>query len=239
MTRNDGQTPDLLSTLRALREELGAHAPALRSGVESEIEDRGGDYYILHFRCGDRACVIEASGAGLLYAAFLWRDRPLFASQFEDRKALADLLKRWISDRAMPSEMRREFPWLEIDKLADYFERGVPLEGEFIRSWDAIEEFYREDTGRYFESARAFIRALREAGYDRLLRAGQSMSIFGLSRSRDQGLREDQPRLWFEFNAVEMDVDANFATGWFKHHPIQLTPDIGRLLDTLVKYPIE
>lgn len=163
----------------------------------------------------------------------MWDDRPLFAGQFEDNKPLSVLLKRWVSDRAMPSEIGAEFPGLEIDKLADYYERGVPLEGEFVRSWDAMEAFYREDGGDYFESARAFIRAMREAGYDQLLRAGQSMSIMGLSRSRDQGLRDDQPRLWFEFNGTEMDVDVNYASGGLKGHPIQLTPEVRQLLDAL------
>jgi hypothetical protein len=183
--------------------------------------------------------VIEAGGDRRIHAAFLWDDRPLFASQFEESKPLSALLNRWISDRAMPSEMREEFPSLEIDKLADYYERGVPLEGEFVRSWDAIEEFYREDTGNHFEPARAFIRAMRKAGYDRLLRAGQSMSIFGLSRSRDQGLRDGQLRLWFEFNATEMDIDANFASGGLKRHPIQLTKDVQQLLDALADHAIE
>jgi hypothetical protein len=230
---------DLRRTLTALRDDLCAHAPVLRSGVESEIEDRGGDYHILHFRAEDRACVIEAGGDQLIHAAFLWDDRPLFASQFEDRQSLSALLNRWVSDRAMPSKMREEFPGLEIDKLADYFERGVPLEGEFVRSWDAIEEFYREDGGDHFESTRAFIRALREAGYDHLLRAGQSMSIFGLSRSRDQGLRDGQLRLWFEFNPPGMDVDANFASGGLKRHPIQLTQDVRQLLDALAEQAID
>lgn len=225
--------------LTALQDELCAQAPSLRSGVESEIEDRGGGYHILHFRAGDRACVIEAGGDRLIHAAFVWDDRPLFASRFEESKPLSDLLKRWVADRAMPSEMRREFPSLEIDKLADYYERGVPLEGEFVRSWDAIEVFYREDGGDYFASARAFIRAMREAGYDRVLRAGQSMSIMGLSRSRDQGLRDDQPRLWFEFNREEMDVDANFASGGLKGHPIRLTEEVQQLLNALAGQSFE
>lgn len=228
---------DSRHALTVIRDELCAHAPALRSRVASEIEDRGLGHHILHFRAGDRACVIEAGGDRLIHAAFLWDDHPLFASQFEESKPLSTLLHRWVADRAMPSEMRREFPWLELDKLADYYERGAPLEGEFVRSWDAMEKFYCSSD--HFEPVRAFIRAMREAGYDRRLRAGQSMSIFGLSRSRDQGLRDAQPRLWFEFNPPEMDVDANYAPGGLKRHPIQLTQDVRQLLDTLAKEAID
>jgi len=225
--------------LTTLLHELQERVPALRSEAESEIENRGGGYHILHFRKEDRAAVIEAGADGLIHAAFLWGDRPLFARQFEDPSPLAELLRRWVAERAMPSEMRVEFPDLEIDELADFYERGQPLEGEFARSWDAIEIFFREDGGDYFESARALIRAMREAGYDRLLRAGQSMSIMGLSRSRDQGLRDGQPRLWLAFNDSEMDVDANFSTGGLKHHPIRLTPELRQLLDALAQQPLD
>jgi hypothetical protein len=219
--------------LTRLRDALQAMAPALRAKVESEIEDRGANYHILHFRASDRTCVIEAEAERSVHAAFLWDNHPLIAGHFEDLTRVADLLECWVADRAMPSEMRRQFPSLEIDPLADYYERGVTLEGEFVRSWDALEEFYREESTDHFAPVRAFLQALRAAGYDHLLRAGQSMSILGLSRSRRQGLREGQPRLWFEFNGAEMDVDANFAPGGLNRHPIRLTPEVRRLLDTL------
>ena len=230
---------ELRQNLLNLRDELCEHALEPGLELESEIEDRGGGYHILHFRKDDRECVIEAGADQFIHAAFVWDDRPLFASQFENSKPLSNLLKRWVADRAMPSEIRAEHPDIEIDKLADYYERGVPLEGEFIRSWDAIEAFFREDGGDYFESARVFIRAMRDAGYDRVLRAGQSMSIMGLSRSQDQGLRDDQPRIWFAFNGKDMDVDANFASGGLKQHPIDLTPEVRQLLDALSAQAIE
>lgn len=233
MSDENRSTNDPLEVLSALRDRLLIQIPALSRGAATEIEDRGSGYHILHFRSGERAVVIEAAGPGLFYAAFLWDGRPLFADRFESVEPLAVLLRRWVSDHALPSALRQEFPELELDELADYYERGAALEGEFVRSWDAVEVFYREDGGDHFAAARAFIRALRDAGYDRLLRAGQSMSIMGLSRSRDQGLRDDQPRLWFAFNRSDMDVDANFAAGGLKGHPIELTPAVRQLLDAL------
>jgi len=231
-------TDDLRRRLRRLLEELTAAEPDLSSGAGSEIEDRGGGYHILHFRSADRECVIESAGQ-TLYAAFVWDNHPLFASPFSDAGPLAKLLKRWLVDQARPSEIRAEYPDIEVDELADYYERGAPLEGEFKRSWDAIEAFFREDGGDYFEAARGFIRALREAGYDRVLRAGQSMSIMGLSRSREQGLRDDQARIWFAFNRDTMDVDANFGPGGLKDHPIRLTPEVRGLLDALAARELE
>lgn len=229
--------------LTTLRDEMCARVPVLQPGTESEIKQLGRDHSVLQFNSDDRSCVIDIHGpacaCGITHAAFLWNERPLFESQFDDRKLLSRVLSRWVCERAMPSEMRAEFPWLEIDELADYYERGAPIEGEFMRTWDAIEAFYSEDTGDYFQSTRGLIRAMREAGYDRLLRAGQSMAAFGLSRSQGQGLREGQPRLWFDLGAREMDVDANFASGDLQRHPVQLTKELRRLLDALAEYPVD
>lgn len=238
MTDDESIAGDSCNRLQTLRNQLLSHESALSSGVGSEIENRGGGYHILHFRSGERECVVEA-GEELIHAAFVWGNHPLFASQFETAESLATLLRRWVADQAMPSVIHTEYPSLEIDPLADYYERGVPLEGEFMRSWDGIEVFYREDGGDYFESARAFIRDMREAGYDRVLRAGQSMSIMGISRSREQGLRDDQPKLWFEFNGTSMNVDANFGSGGLKNHPILLTPEVRQLLDALAELKLE
>lgn len=229
---------DTNAALTSLRVDLGDHAPNLDARAESEIEDRGFGHHILHYRMDDRAAVIEAAADGHIHAAFLWNDRPLFADQFTAAPPLARLLSRWVGERVMPSAMRAEFPSLEIDKLADFFERGVPLEGEFVRSWDAIESFYQEDHGEHFAPARAFIRELREAGYDRRLRAGQSMSIMGLSRSRDQGLRDEQPRIWFGFNGITMDVDANIPPGDLPGHPVRLTDHVREMLEQLAAQPL-
>jgi len=136
--------------------------------------------------------------------------------------------------------MRTEFPDLEIDELADYYERGEPVVGEFMRSWDAIEAYYTETKGGdYFKAVRGLIRSMREAGYDRQLRAGQSMASFGLSRSHEQGLREDQPRLWFDIGPSEMDVDANFGDGELLGHPVRLTAEVRKLLDGLAQCAID
>lgn len=47
---------------------------------------------------------------------------------------------------------------------------------------------------------------MRERGYDRTLRAGQSLLTFIVSRSRRHGLRADQPRIVFDFHDNGMDV---------------------------------
>jgi hypothetical protein len=57
--------------------------------------------------------------------------------------------------------MRKDFPWLQIDELADYYEAGKPIEGEFIQSWNSIESFYRQDWCKFSEAVLAMNHAVR------------------------------------------------------------------------------
>jgi hypothetical protein len=76
------------------------------------------------------------------------------------------------------------------------------LEEEFLASWDQIEKCYEfirsEAHPRYEAYGRAMlglIGELRQQGYDRQLRAGQTLFMFIVSRSRKHGLRSDQSRI--------------------------------------------
>ena len=72
------------------------------------------------------------------------------------------------------------------------------IEDAFVQSWDWIERFYRDDllsqaTWRWIGAMPTLISGLRERGYDRVLRAGQSLFVLILSRAREHGLRDTQP----------------------------------------------
>ena len=75
-------------------------------------------------------------------------------------------------------------------------------ENEFIKSWDEIEEFYLDllkyDGWEYVRPILPFLSLLRKKGYDKILRAGQSIHIFTLSRSINHGLKEGQHRIQIE-----------------------------------------
>ena len=81
-----------------------------------------------------------------------------------------------------------------------------PLDRDFIQSWERMEEFFGWMLARVPWNHRVlqFIAELRQAGYDRKLRAGQTIDIFIVSRSRHHGLRPDQSRVAFYF----------IRTGW-------------------------
>jgi len=185
--------PVVDKTKRALcriRDDVLAAVPEGRQCCYPELRHLIADIYHLRFRAKDRACEVSFYGKNEgPDARFSWGDCQLFEFQPDDNRTLAAVLKRWLCDRLQPSAMRTEFAWLKIGRLADYYENDRPLEGEFIQSWDYIEEFYRHGCFTFSDSVLAMIGAMRRAGYDRLLRAGQSMSCLGLSRSRRHGLR--------------------------------------------------
>src|SRR5207245_11075726 len=76
----------------------------------------------------------------------------------------------------------------------------------FIESCDRIEQFYREMELPPAASVRAFVAEMRRHGFDRTLRAGQSLYTLMLSRSRRHGLRLGQPHIAFHFRDQEMDI---------------------------------
>jgi hypothetical protein len=83
------------------------------------------------------------------------------------------------------------------------------------------------------------IHAMREAGYDRRLRAGQSMTSLGLSRSRRHGLLRDQPCIWLEFHHGAMNVHAKFAGVRWIGRPVDFTAEVRQLLDRLACFDID
>ena len=223
--------------LSAISEHVGRAVPELVGAAE--LKHHGGDIYSLKFNDGDRSCLVSFYGKNAVPdARFAWDSCDLFKYQAADNDQLAGVLKRWVLDHAPPSAMRYEFPQFEIGSLADYYESGNPIEGEFIQSWDSIEEFYSEDWCTFSDSVLAMLRAMRDGGYDRQLRAGQSLSSLGLSRSRRHGLRKDQPCLWFDFGKSTMNVFAEFSGTTLKQHPIRFTPELRELLDSLVKHHV-
>jgi hypothetical protein len=121
------------------------------------------------------------------------------------------------------------------------------FEEEFFRSWDGLEKFY---TGIIAASGWEWLRPifgliaeLRERGYDRQLRAGQSLTNFVLSRSLNHGLRPEQAALGIEVLLegsmclryrenpdvdIEMDVDR-----------VEITPEVEDFLNRLLAHPID
>jgi len=175
-------------------------------------------------------------------ARFLWDETELYRAEVEDLPVFVSLLKRWICDNAMPSSLRVEFPWLAIGDLADFYESGNPVEGEFLQSWNRIETFCGKL--RFFPTGRALslIASLRSRGFDKTLRAGQSHKTLILSRSRRPRLRFEQPRIeiLFDQSRDAMEVRTNFPDGkQSETMPIAVTEPLEHMMLKLQSYPVD
>ena len=231
--------------LQQVADEVCAAVPALQTFCEL----RGSRIGIsdVRFAVGDRSCRISLWGTNALPdAEFAWDDCVLFRYRPDDHQLLAAVIERWVCDAAPPSQMRAEFPWLAIGELADYYEQGRGIEGEFLDSWNRIERFYGEElTGHGWDplsqAALRLVREMRRAGYDRMLRAGQSVYLLGLSRSRRHGLRPDQPSLWFRVDptGATMEVEADFLGDRLTASPVELTTEVRAMLDELAKVAVD
>jgi len=209
--------------------------------TEHELQNKACDLYELWIRHGDRSCRIYYYGKNAHpEAIFNWDEARLFAFQATDLGQLALILKLWICDHAAPSKLQKVFPWIEMGKAARYHEEGRGIEGEFIESWDRIETFYAEMNFPPAEAIQTLVAALRKKGYDRSLRAGQSMYTLMLSRSRRHGLKQGQPHVAFHFRqtGMEIKIQAEGETSiWLP--VIELTEDVAALLKRLEATPID
>jgi hypothetical protein len=119
------------------------------------------------------------------------------------------------------------------------------LEAQLVASWDMIIRFYERDflgdpAWQWLTPLRDLILQLREAGYDRSLRAGQSMTSFVVSRSRTHGLRDDQPSIVFEASPNGLAIRSGLGRDRLLELPYADEPEprLLALLDELAAQPI-
>lgn len=129
-----------LAAIRALAIEC---CPELAQCTTGDLRHISDDLYELWFHAKDRSCCISCYGKDdLPIFVFHWDECPLFRIQTGKFRELASILKQWLCNYAMPSDLQKEFSWIDMGKLAQYYEEGRGTEGEFIVSWDSIEQFY-------------------------------------------------------------------------------------------------
>ena len=118
------------------------------------------------------------------------------------------------------------------------------IEADFLKSWDWVEEYFKRLVSRWqaLEPIQGLINELRQKGYDRKFRVGQSMYIFVLSRRREHGFPLGQS-LRFELKAeggmrIRYGEVGNSVTE-FEVERVEITPEIEALLTQLLAQPID
>lgn len=157
-----------------------------------------------------------------------------------------------VSGRFSP-ENRIELPaegWLRLDPPA-CSDLSAPLtltpaepaglEGEFVASWDAMESFY-DDVERKSPGCSGGVGALlgeiREAGFDQLLRAGQSLTTLILTRAKRHGSFEHYVRFAPTVGGVRVEAELPSGAQTFPSGG-DLTPAVRSLVDELAELRIE
>lgn len=227
--------------LMAVREQTLKAFPALATAARNELTVTGAGTCHLWFRTEARSAHLHfLSRHAAPEAIFRWDDSELFRFEAKDNVALAAVLSRWLDGNAPPSTLRKEFPWLHIGRLADYYEKGSPVEGEFIESWDQMEGVYEGSRFPPRTLVIPFINELRRAGYDRQLRAGQSIWSLIVSRSRRARLRPEQPLVSFQFRENSMEVFSRLhEEERLPEIPIGMSDTVRHVLQRLVEHPID
>jgi hypothetical protein len=128
-----------------------------------------------------------------------------------------------------------ERPEIMKGALAERFAMDDVLEQEFVQSWNHMEWFFGSgEIWPKMVDVVDFIATLRRTGYDRHLRAGQSLEIFVVSRSRKHGLRPEQPSIGFHIYKGKMRVySKGLHTETFVENAATLSDRVRDLLDRL------
>jgi hypothetical protein len=162
----------------------------------------------LLFKDAQRSCRVHSGYETNAKYTFYWDDCNLFET-YGSVSRLIPFIRKWVIDKDKPSVLKLEFPEIEFGKLPEYYENGNGIEGEFILSWDNIELFYERLGISNKDEIFEFIRTMRKKGFEKTLRAGQSIYFLILSRSRRHGLRADQNRIVFHFTNSGMSLQVS------------------------------
>ncbi len=227
--------------LEKLRANINTLSPQMATISQNAVMEESFSSYSLWFGNDNRNCRIYYYGyePNPRYI-FKWDDCIIFETSSSDIKRLCTLITKWVFEKAMPSTLKVEFPEIDFGKLAEYYEKGNGVEGEFILSWDEIENFYREINLDKKPDILQLINQMRERGFDRTLRAGQSLYTFIVSRSRRHGLRANQGSVSFSFNFIKSAMEVRTPKGEkIEFDRIEYNETIEKLLRTIERESID
>lgn len=234
-----------LVALRDVAIELLPPDTAPLDSVEFEYVQGKLESCVLTLRRGIRGCDVSFAGRNANPdARWTWDDCVLFAFPVDSIVRFAAVINAWLCCETVPSTMRLQFPWLTIGQVADDYEAGDGIAGEFAESWNTVERFYSEMNDGDCEAMLRFVRQVRSHGYERKLRAGTSLFDFVVSRCRRPSRRDAKPSIEFSPRAD------NFMTVMFSRRyldssdrldqqPIEYSPAVELWLEELCQIPID
>jgi hypothetical protein len=216
--------------------------PELEAGTQSILQRDMCDLHRLTLVAGDRSVVVTFYGKNENPDAYLRWDGCIVAQARVVPSEFGSLLERWLIARELPSELTAYHHYVRVRPVARFYEAGRGVEGEFIVSWDELETFYRESQFSQSSFALQFLASLRKHGFDRTLRAGQSLWRTIVSRSRRHGLASGQVSVMFDFQVDHVKVSgtlANRTVDEVAHYAPEAPQEVVSLLRDLEAHPID
>ena len=202
------------------------------------IDNQGSGIIRFEITNDDRACWFITTGENKELLIGFSIDQCMLFESIAKNEEIAEVLSRFLIKKENLSNLSKEFNWVISNDLVKAYENGNGIEGEFIDSWNSITAFYKEINGDYINDVLSFISDLRSKGFDKTLRAGQSLYTFILSKSRRHGLTENQKFLAFSFQRNKMII-RNDKNEEMNFNKIELNSEVENLLNTLNQQPIE
>ncbi len=226
-----------LRMIKELEEKWLTKHPELRNSCRV-INSHGSGIIQFEINNGDRACWFTTTGENKeLLIGFSIDHCTLFESVAKNEE-VAEVFSRFLIKKEKLSSLSKEFNWIISNDLVQAYENGNGIEGEFIDSWNNITSFYKNINEEYTDDVLSFISDLRSKGFDKTLRAGQSLYTFILSKSRRHGLTENQKYLAFSFQKDKMIIRNN-KNETVSFNKIELNSEVENLLNILNQQPIE
>ena len=227
--------------LENIKADIISFYPELLTADKIEIIDDHFHFYHLQVELKERCCSIYVNG----YTAapvfkFKWDGTFIFETVIPDTARMGLLIKQWVIDAEKPSVLGTIFTDIDFGKLAPYFENGNALESEFLKSWDEVEEFYKEVNLPIQPDIMQLIKTMRSKGFDKTLRAGTSLYDFMLSRSRRHGLSHKQAWVRFSFYYIKTVMEVRtWKQEVLTFDAVVYTNDIEKMLKTLEQLLID
>ncbi len=220
-----------------IEKELIAIQPELKKAEIILESPWGSDLYDYSINYKDRSCTLIDYSDQIKFS-FHWDNSNLFEIENKNLHLLSNLINDWIILRLNPSELEEKYDWIKTGRLANYYERGDGVTGEFIESWDKIEKFYKGINEPFSPKVLNLISKMREHGFDKTLRAGQSLSNMLISRSRKHGLEERQVAIMFSYPNNRLEI-TNIDGELHKFRKIKYNKKIESFLKELEKIPVD
>ena len=126
---------ELIEELQLLRSELNSNHTQLIKIKENKVVEIQEFWFNSHvlLKDEDRSCRIYSfSNEQNLKCVFEWDNCPIFEIFSTDVKRLGKIILNWVFEKSMPSTIKTLFPEIEFGILAEYYEKGEGIKGEFL-----------------------------------------------------------------------------------------------------------